>query len=93
MKAKPIKEILSDYLQGTDFQSLNESISLEQEWEKMVGELIAKNTEVASFINGRLTVKTSNPVWRNELSLQKSELIEKLNQASPDTPIKEIIFR
>ncbi|MDP6936368.1 MAG: DUF721 domain-containing protein [Candidatus Marinimicrobia bacterium] len=93
MKAKPIKEILSDFFQGTDFQSINESISLEKEWGKMVGELIAKNTEITSFSNGRLTVKTSNPVWRNELTLQKPELIQKLNQIMTDTPIKEIIFR
>ena len=93
MKAKPIKEILSDYLQGTDFRTINESISIEKEWDKMVGELIAKNTEITSFTNGRLTVKTSNPVWRNELTLQKSELIQKLNQTMIETPIKEIIFR
>ena len=93
MKAKPIKEILSDYLKGTDFRTINESISIEKEWGQMVGELIAKNTEITSFINGRLTVKTSDPVWRNELTLQKSELIQKLNQTMTETPIKEIIFR
>ena len=93
MKAKPIKEILSDYLQGTDFRTINESISIEKEWGKIVGELIVKNTEIKSFTNGRLTVKTSNPVWRNELTLQKSELIQKLNQTMTETPIKEIIFR
>ena len=93
MKAKPIKEVLTELLKGPDFHKINESISLEQGWKKTVGNLIANNTKVSSFICGKLTITTSNPVWRNELALQKSELVEKLNQTIPDTHIKEIIFR
>ena len=93
MKPKPIKEIISDYLQKTDFKTKNKIILIEKEWDKTVGKLISKNTEITRFDNGKLTVKTSNPVWRNELTLQKSELLKKLNQTIKEILIKEIIFR
>ena len=93
MKSKPIKEIISDYLQKTDFKTKNKTILIEKEWDKTVGELISKNTEITSFANGKLIVKTPNPVWRNELTLQTSELLKKLNQTMKETLIKEIIFR
>ena len=43
--------------------------------------------------NGKLTIKTSNPIWRNELSLQKNELIKKINNTGSEIKLTEIIFR
>ena len=93
MKAKLIKEILSEFLENSDFYSINENINIEKIWKKVVGDLIAKNTKFSSFTNGKIIITTKNPVWRNELSLQKASFIKKLNQELPDKQIKQIIFR
>ena len=93
MKAKPIKEILLDYLKGNSFNKINETINLEIFWEKIVGKTISKNTEIINLKNGTVTVKTSNPIWRNELFLQKQDLLKKIKEAQTELKIKDIIFR
>ena len=77
MNPKSIREILSDYLTGSDFNEINESINLEKSWKHIAGKIIHKNTEIISLKKGELIIKTSNPVWRNELSLQKKDLLVK----------------
>ena len=93
MNPKSIREILSDYLTGSDFNEINESINLEKSWKHIVGKIIDKNTEIISLKKGELIIKTSNPVWRNELSLQKKDLLAKIKKTQPKLIIKEIIFR
>ena len=93
MKPQSIKNLLSDLLDGKDFAAINETISLTAAWKQSAGEPILKNTEILDFKNGKLIIKTSNPIWRNELSLQKNELLNKLQNAEPELNITEIVFR
>ena len=93
MKPQSIKNLLSDLLKGKDFTAINNTISLTAAWKQSVGEPILKNTEILDFKNGKLIIKTSNPIWRNELSFQKNELLNKLKKAEPGLHITEIIFR
>ena len=93
MKPRSIKNLLSDFLKGKDFKTINDTISLTSTWKQNVGEPILKNTKIIDFKNGKLIIKTSNPIWRNELSFQKNELLNKLQKAEPKLNITEIIFR
>ena len=93
MKARPIKDILSDIIKENNLDEINQTINIERAWKKVVGGAISKNTEIVQLKRGNLFIKTSNPVWRNELSLQKKELLEKMNNKEPKFNIKEIIFK
>ena len=93
MKAKLIKDILKDILEGNDFNEINKIINLEKKWKNIVGPTIFQNTEIIKIKNGILTLKTSTPIWRNELSLQKQGLLAKINEIKLEPPIKEIIFK
>tara|TARA_B100001964_G_C13762515_1_gene392387 strand:- start:185 stop:466 length:282 start_codon:yes stop_codon:yes gene_type:complete len=93
VKAKPIKNLLSDYFKGSDFNEINETINLNKTWNKIVGKTISKKTEIISIKNGKIIIKTSNPIWRNELTFQKEDLIKRLKKEEPETKIKEIEFR
>ena len=93
MKPRSIKNLLSEFLNGKDFKEINETICLTTAWKQNVGEPILKNTEIQDFKNGKLIIKTSNPIWRNELSFQKNELLNRLQKAEPELNITEIIFR
>ena len=93
MAAKELKQILGEYLKGADFKEINKTISIELAWEKTVGKPINTNTNIESFKNGIIKIKASNPIWRNELSFQKNELLNKLRGAEPELNIAEIIFR
>ena len=62
-------------------------------WGKTVGNKISKNTEPMSVKNGILVIKTTNPVWKQELQIQKTEIIKRLNNRLKKNIIKEIRFK
>ena len=93
MKPKSIKTVLSDYFKGTNFKEINAEINISTAWKNIVGKTIAKNTEIKFFKNGKVTVKTVNPIWRNELIFQKEDLLNRLKKEKPELNIKEIEFR
>ena len=93
MPPKKLKHLLEDYLDGTDFKDINNTISIELIWEKMVGNPISSNTKIQSFKNGTIIINVSNSIWRNELSLQKPILLEKLQKKEPNLKIKELILK
>ena len=93
MKPKFIKAVLSDYFKGTNFNDINAEINISTAWKNIVGKTIAKNTEIKNFKNGKVTVKTVNPIWRNELIFQKEDLLKRLKKEEPELNIKELEFR
>ena len=93
MAAKQLKQILGEYLKGANFKEIDNTISIQSAWENMSGKLINKNTEILSFKNGIVIIKASNPIWRNELSLQKQHMLAKLQKEEPALKIKNIIFK
>ena len=92
-KAKPIKELLSNYFKGSDFKDINNTINLNKSWKQIVGKTISKNTEIINIKNGKISIKTTNPIWRNELTFQKEDLLQRLKKEAPELKIKEIEFR
>ena len=62
-------------------------------WGETVGNKISKNTEPMSVKNGILVIKTTNSVWKQELQIQKTEIIKKLNNRLKKNIIKEIRFK
>ena len=92
MKAKQIKEIIFDYLEGSNFNEINEIINIETSWKEIVGKTISQNTKIVSLKRGELTIKTMNPIWRNELSMQKKELLSKILSEKPKLKINKIRF-
>ena len=93
MAIKQLKQILGEYLKGEDFKEINNTISIQTAWEKTVGNPIIKNTIIESFKKGTIKIKASNPVWRNELSLQKQDILDKLIKSEPNLNIKKIILK
>ena len=61
-------------------------------WPEVVGKKIADNTEVDSVESGVVLVKVKTPVWRQELQLQKHDIIDQLNKALTKKTIKDIRF-
>ena len=72
-------------------------VALKQEsavflWKDIVGEVVAGVTETKGVEKGVLTVKTSSPTWRQELHMQKNEILDKINKKIGSKAIKEIRF-
>jgi predicted nucleic acid-binding Zn ribbon protein len=62
------------------------------EWENIVGDSIAKNTEIVRVENGILYVKAATSAWRNELVFMKPAILEKIRKNYPDSGVEEIFF-
>lgn len=62
-------------------------------WSEIVGEHIARVTEAERVENGILFVKTLNAPWRNELTMRRLEILEKINEAAGGKVVKDIRFR
>jgi len=62
-------------------------------WAEIVGEQIARVTEAERIENGILFVKTATAPWRNELTMRRLEIMEKVNAAAGSKVVKEIRFR
>ena len=61
-------------------------------WEKVVGLPIAKVTKATKIKKGVLFVQVKTGTWRNELTLRKKEIIDKINNLIGIDVVKDIRF-
>ena len=61
-------------------------------WGDVVGQKIKEHTEPIEVKFGVLTVKTTNPIWRQELQFQKKKIIKSINEKLIKTTIKDVRF-
>ena len=61
-------------------------------WGEIVGQTVSSVTRVKKVDKGVLTVKTESSTWRQELHMQKKEIIDKINNKIGSKTIKEIRF-
>ena len=62
-------------------------------WNSVVGDNIAKMTEVEKFFRGTLYVQVLSPSWRTELLFRKKEIVTRLNEAVGKSMVKDIVFK
>tara|TARA_B100001996_G_scaffold296827_1_gene237164 strand:- start:124 stop:399 length:276 start_codon:yes stop_codon:yes gene_type:complete len=61
-------------------------------WGEVVGQKIKEHTEPLEVRFGVLTVKTTSPVWRQELQFQKNNIVKSINKKLIKTTIKDVRF-
>ena len=61
-------------------------------WKEVVGERVAENTIAEKIDHGVLVVRTTTPVWRQELQFQKTTITKKLNKKLGQKVVKDIRF-
>ena len=61
-------------------------------WAEAVGKKIKEQTEPVDVRFGVLTVRTSSPVWRQELQFHKKSIIDSINKRLKKTTIKDVRF-
>lgn len=88
-----IQTAIQNFLRRSGLNSGVEQQKALKLWGEIVGDSISKNTEPVSVKNGTMVIKTTNPVWKQELQIQKTEIIKKLNYRLKKNIIKEIRFK
>ena len=85
---KAIKKAISESGFEKEIQQEN-AVSI---WGVVVGDVVSKVTDAISVEKGVLVVKTKSATWRQELYMQKKDIIDKINKKIGSTAIKEIRF-
>lgn len=60
------------------------------QWETLMGKPIANNTQKVWYKDRTLFVQMASPVWRNELSLGKTQLKELINKRLGRVVLSEV---
>lgn len=87
-----IGKALKSFIQSSGLEKVLDQQKLIDLWDDVVGEKVCKNAKATSIEHGVLRVETASPVWRQELHLQKKEIINKLNNKLNKKIIKDIRF-
>ena len=63
---------------------------ISEAWKKTVEEKTLNNTEILSIKNNILLIKTQNPVYRNEITLNKAKILKEINKKLKIQKLKEL---
>jgi predicted nucleic acid-binding Zn ribbon protein len=62
-------------------------------WEEIVGEKVAAVTLPEKVDKGILTVRVTNPVWKYELTMRKSEILKKIRSSHAGAEVNDIHWK
>ena len=90
---KSLKTLLSQVMQDNGLDNKLKEVNMISSWESVVGAMIAKHTTNLYIISKKLVVKLDSAVLRQELSYNKTKIIDMLNEEAGSEIIDKIEFR
>ncbi len=93
-KPVPMSQFLSKYLRdsiGEETSKGLDSIVVTRTCREVLGSTLSNYISEVSFSNGELRIRVSSPVLKNDLFIQRTSLMNKINAALP-TPIVNAIY-
>ncbi len=87
-----IGDALKLMLDNSNWKSKYLQSKVEQDWEMLMGTIIAKYTQHVKFIDNTLVIKTTSAALKNELNYNKQLIIQKVNDHLGEAIIKEVII-
>jgi len=88
-----LNEVIEKYLEALDMDGKLKEVRLVRSWKEVVGTMIARKTERIFINEGKLFVYMNSSIARNELSMVKDSLIERLNREAGGQVINDIVLR
>lgn len=89
----PLNEILDEILRQNNLDIGLDAARARQAWKEAMGEAVDKCTTALYFDKGALHVRLSSSVLRNELFMNRRQLIERLNSHIGRPVIQNIYFK
>ena len=86
-------DVLQQYLVAIGADKHIKEVRVTQEWDKIVGPMIARNTSDINLKEGVLTVKFRSPLIRNEISMRRTSLQKIINDAIGEEVVQRIVIR
>jgi|TARA_Y100001970_G_scaffold241009_1_gene304224 predicted nucleic acid-binding Zn ribbon protein len=89
---KRLKQAIEEAIDSTGIKSALSQEAAVVLWGSVVGETVSSVTKAERVESGVLIVKVETAVWRQELHMQKEEIINKVNKKIGTRAIREIRF-
>ena len=89
---KRLKQAIEEAIDSTGIKSALSQEAAVVLWGSIVGEAVSSVTKAERVESGTLIVKVETAVWRQELHMQKEEIINKVNKKIGTRAIREIRF-
>jgi predicted nucleic acid-binding Zn ribbon protein len=83
---------LSGVLDALDTQGQFSLFKLVRVWPQVVGDAIARHTEISSLKFHTAVIKVSTAMWIQELNLMRRQILKKLVEAMGDDSIRDVRF-
>jgi len=90
---KPVDHALHELVDQLGIGKSLSRYSVITSWETVVGEQIAKVAHAERVDDGILIVRVDSAPWRNELSMRRKEILEKIIEVVGKGVVREIRFR
>ena len=91
--AQPIGEIISQILKEQNLDIRLDETKVVQAWNSIMGESVAQYTTSVRMKAGVLYIQLSSAVLRNELFVNRTSILRRLNGFIGREIVKNIIFR
>ncbi len=89
-QAETLGDILQEYLRAIGADKKIKEMHAMDAWDNIVGKTIARDTLDINIKNGILTVKFRSPLIRNEVSMHKTVIIQRMNEAVGEKIISQM---
>lgn len=93
MSALHIGDAMKGFLNKSHLRNGIRSAQIEEIWETLMGKTIARYTDKIQIINQKLFIHTSVGPLKNELQFQKTQIIERVNEAFGEDVIQEVVIQ
>ena len=87
-----MKDAVYDLLNNYRIKNKYDETHIIQVWGTLMGEGVAKRTDNVYIKNQTIFIKVSSPPLRNELLMQKTDLLRRINENLGEEKLKEIVF-
>lgn len=88
-----LKSAISEFLHSQHLDSKLAEVNIINNWERLVGALIAKNTQEIFFKKGVMYLKIESNALRNELMYQRGKIMAIVNTEANQQLITDVIIR
>ena len=89
---KHLKKAIQEAVEGAGIKSALDQESAVVLWGVLVGEVVSSVTKAKRVESGSLIVEVESSVWRQELHMQKADIIKKINKKIGTKAIRDIRF-
>ena len=88
-----IGDLIKAFMKRRGLEEKMEQVNIVKNWESIVGTVISNHTESVKLKDKTLILKLNSAALRHTLSYSKSDLIQKLNEASGKELVNNVILK